>query len=315
MSLERILPVIKRLAGRAEGMSNADLCKAENLTASAARAYIASSMQTGEIYKGQAEGKHPRYFGTKAEAEAFGSAASPQVQLDAVGIAKAAVREMRADQVRSSLNLAALVGVSDEAIDQALAPLVEGRRLIRIAVLRGGVSMFDYRFSAAWKPQESDFALCTAAGAGTAPQATLSPVSAPAPKAVPAAAKAPEAPAAPVALPSAPKPAGAPKSPTPAAPAAPASMPTLENWLRRPAELGFALTPEEPAPRGDDDSEEPFTILADANMVCALNSRGELAIDMGKSGVLKFKPAEALSIKRFLENTSVLEELAGRGAL
>lgn len=51
------------------------------------------------------------------------------------------------------------------------------------------------------------------------------------------------------------------------------------------------------------------------DLVCALNSRGELALDLGDEVLIKFKPRQALVLTRFLAGTTVLEQMAQRGEL
>jgi hypothetical protein len=58
----------------------------------------------------------------------------------------------------------------------------------------------------------------------------------------------------------------------------------------------------------------PGCLEAD-DLVCAINSRGELVLDLGGDEIVKFPPVQALYLKRFLDNTSVLEELAAQGSL
>jgi len=49
------------------------------------------------------------------------------------------------------------------------------------------------------------------------------------------------------------------------------------------------------------------------DLVCAMNSRGELALDLDEARQMVFPPAQALYLKRFLVNTSVLEALDTKG--
>jgi hypothetical protein len=51
------------------------------------------------------------------------------------------------------------------------------------------------------------------------------------------------------------------------------------------------------------------------DLVCAMNSHGELALDLGDGRNIKFPPAQAYYLKHFLVNTTVLEHLMSRGQL
>ncbi len=52
-----------------------------------------------------------------------------------------------------------------------------------------------------------------------------------------------------------------------------------------------------------------------SDLVCALNSRGELALDVGDEVLVKFKPKHALVLTRFLAGNTVLEQMVQRGEL
>lgn len=86
------------------------------------------------------------------------------------------------------------------------------------------------------------------------------------------------------------------------------------------AQHGWALAAEESAPSSGAPAvpapatHEPAVVHADA-LVCAINSRGELALDFAVGPPVQLPPAQALALKRFLDNTSVLEELAAGGSL
>ncbi len=255
-------------------------------------------------------------------------------------IARMAVIKLR-NTMLSSVTLADLCHTSPDVIDAALAPLVAAHKLTRIDVLRSGVPMFDYRYSAAWVPSDADFKFTAP---GTAPHPAVSPVAPPAPKRI---APAP-----------APKPALAPR-PAPVAPPVNPASPwyKLGNRDQKPADMTAATPAAEPYDalaagaelgrkmgvpaekledaaaalgwqlnqvNGLDDAtldaarstDTLPNILEADDLVMAINSRGEFVIDLGNGGgLIKFPPAQALCLKRFLDNTSVLEELASQGAV
>lgn len=78
-------------------------------------------------------------------------------------------------------------------VDDALAPLVDAGKLMRINAFRHGAAEFDYRWSATWVPCDADLALCV--GGGQAPLASISPVAPAAQDAFTAPARAPTLPA------------------------------------------------------------------------------------------------------------------------
>lgn len=53
------------------------------------------------------------------------------------------------------------------------------------------------------------------------------------------------------------------------------------------------------------------------DLVCAINSKGELVLDLGDANniVVQFKPAQALKLQSFLDNVSLLYELSAKGRL
>lgn len=53
------------------------------------------------------------------------------------------------------------------------------------------------------------------------------------------------------------------------------------------------------------------------DLVCAINSKGELVLDLGDANniVVQFKPAQALKLQSFLDNVSLLYELSAKGQL
>lgn len=244
-------------------------------------------------------------------------------QVDHSAIARVAVIKLKGTML-GSVALAIACNTTPDVIDAALAPLVEAHKLSRISVLRSGIEMFDYRYSATWVPKDSDFEF---KAPGSAPHPSLSAIAPPASKPV-----APEKRTAPVP----PKVTQASASHTDG-PAKRQSAPEPHDALAAGAELGRkAGIPEHkahaPVPvlgwqirdAGQLDgatfdaatsAETVPNILEADDLVMALNSRGEFVIDLGGGDLVKFPPAQALRLKRFLDNTSVLEELAGQGAL
>ena len=227
-------------------------------------------------------------------------------------IARLAVIKLKG-QMLSSGTLAEACSTTQENIDRALAPLVSAGKLLRIDVLRDGQATFDYRWSAAYVPSPEDW--LSVRDSATTPTPHISPV------APPKVVTQPKAPA------PAPKPASSPDAapkpaPKPAAKPTPAPEPVdaLQAGAelgRRTRPLGFVIN----APASPLLHELLHTNVVpsatEANdMLCAINSRGELAIDLDGTGdVITFPPAQALSLKRFLDNTSILEELAGQGLI
>jgi hypothetical protein len=51
------------------------------------------------------------------------------------------------------------------------------------------------------------------------------------------------------------------------------------------------------------------------DLVCAMNSLGELALDLGEERVITFPPAKAYLLKQFLVNTTVLEQIQSQGQM
>jgi hypothetical protein len=56
-------------------------------------------------------------------------------------------------------------------------------------------------------------------------------------------------------------------------------------------------------------------VLEANDLICAINSRGELVIDLGEDTLIKFPPVQALSLHTFLVNTTILQNLQQRGLL
>lgn len=236
--------------------------------------------------------------------------------------AKRAVIMMR-NLVKSSVDLAAWCNTTPTIIDKALAPLVNEGKLVRVDVLRGGQTMFDYRWGATYVPKDADFGGTAVAAA---PEHRVQPV---ADKITPKVAKKVGAPVNPASpwrtqghqLPGSPdlKPrdalaAGAElgrvtpatekpeQTITPEVKATAEATPTIK--AREMAEaLGWM--PQLDAPILTDDEPEPEF---------GITNRGELTI-LTTTGDVELGARHALALKRFLDNTSILEELAAGGAL
>lgn len=95
-----------------------------------------------------------------------------------------------------------------------------------------------------------------------------------------------------------------------ASPPPPNDPSDLRNWLTKrhidatpPSTIRPALSEHLVQVKADS------LVLEAVDTVCAMNSRGELAIDLGDGHQVKFQADQALIVKRFLANTSVLEEL------
>lgn len=290
-------------------------CEIKNISGSLARA-----VATGLLIK-RRDGRACFY--------SYGSGHPPAVPADALlrqadlgAIARMAVVKLRGTML-GSVALAIACNTTPAVIDAALDPLVRSHKITRISVQRQGVEMFDYRYSATWVPKDADFEF---SGPTIAPHPTLSPVAPPAVK-----------PAAPVK-----KPAPVPPAVNPASPwhkdgnASRTAASQPHDALVAGGELGRKIglpnkqTTESGALLGwqlhkgsvlDDATLDAATsaetipnVLEASDMVMAINSRGEFVIDLGGGDLVKFPPSQALSLKRFLDNTSVLEELAGQGS-
>lgn len=242
--------------------------------------------------------------------------------------AKRAVIMLRG-QTKSSVDLAAWCNTSPAVIDKALADQVTAGHLVRVDVLRGGQTMFDYRWGATYVPKDADF---DQAGHGQVPEPRVQPVE---DKALP------------------PKPKKAPGKPT-----NPASPWRQEGNLKLPgspdlkprdalasgADLGrkdaaadpapapvspLPITPEVNGPNSGasqfgwvDQMVEPEAQHAidlndedDQGVEFSITHKGTLYIDSISGQMTQLSAREALALKRFLDNTSILEELAAGGAL
>lgn len=312
-----------QLAARPEGVSNAEFAAESGKASENAGSRLVAMTKAGKLFKAQPHGQRSRWFATQAAADAFvrtGTTPDQHTPTAPAGttladVARECVAKLRNDQTRSSEDLAELCKASPGLVDQALAPLVDAKKLVRVSVYRMGKPMFDYRYGAAWKPCDADFNFDAVA---SVPLASLSPT--PAPK--PPKAKVVAAPAAPA--PAKPKLIGLPvvvqgqPAPPPSTDASfPPLLPEFERELANEAVYAKAMGwqvaegDESLVPGADD---EPSKTLVQSDLVCAINSRGEFVLDLGTS-VIQFAPSQALVLKRFLDNTSVLEELAAGGAL
>lgn len=242
--------------------------------------------------------------------------------------AKRAVIMMR-NLVKSSVDLAAWCNTTPTIIDKALAPLVNEGKLVRVDVLRGGQTMFDYRWGATYVPKDADF---DGAGCGQAPEPRVQPVEnktlPPKPKKAPGT---PTNPASPwrkegnLQLPGSPDlkprdalasgadfgrvtPATTPleQTITPEVKATAEAIPTVKAREMGEALLGWIPQLDAPSAVADTDDEIPpeFTI-SNTGLLCILSDTGDIELEA----------RHALALKRFLDNTSILEKLAAGGAL
>ncbi len=302
-------------------ISSADLakvmgCEIKNVSGSLARA-----VDAGLLIK-RRDGRACFYsFGKGAPSEQ--PADSLLQQADQGAIARMASVKLKGTML-GSVALAIACNTTPAVIDAALDPLVRAHKITRISVQRQGVEMFDYRYASTWVPKDADFEF---SGPASAPQPTLSPIAPPAP--APVAAPKKPAPVPQVANPASPWHKDGQAARQPASPAPDALI--VGGELGRKIGLNDKQATESAALLGwqlhkggqlDDATLDAATsaetipnVLEAADMVMAMNSRGEFVIDLGGGDLVKFPPSQALSLKRFLDNTSVLEELAGQGTL
>lgn len=275
------------------------------------------------------------------EHEAVNGQQAPEVSAEQLqAYAKRAVIMLRG-QTKSSVDLAAWCNTTPAIVDKALAAHVDAGHLVRVDVLRGGQTMFDYRWGATYVPKDADFG--EGCSSGQAPEPRVQPVQDKAPTPKPT--KAP----------------GAPKNP--------ASPWRKEGSLRLPGTLDFGprdalqtganLGKQTPDTRGvadlandlrvagfttssvvhDDQITVPDFKQQDAQAMLgwqiekaqsravpeeptddtpwpefSITNRGFMVITNGVD-VVELEPKEALALKRFLDNTSILEELSAGGAL
>lgn len=230
--------------------------------------------------------------------------------------AKRAVIMLR-NTTKSSVDIAAWCDTTPAIVDKALAKLAEEGKLVRISVLRGGVQMFDYRWGATYVPHDADFDGPVAA---SVPTPSIQPV---ADKVIEKTKKAPGKPTNPASpwrkegnlkLPGSPdlKPrdalaSGADLGKTTGEPIkVPEFKQDAETMLGWQVEKATAqqggLVPK--FVNASDDVPPEFTI----------SNTGQLSI-LSDSGDVELEARHALALKRFLDNTSILEELAAGGAL
>ncbi len=253
-----------------------------------------------------------------SDAQAGQQDATPAMSAEQLATyAKRAVMMMR-NETRSSVHLAAQCNTTAGVIDTALAPLVDAKKLTRVDVVRGGQTMFDYRWGSCYVPQDSDFGTT---GTHT-PTPQVSAVADPTIKNPASPWRKAQALKLPGSLPTKPLDAltsgaelgkkAVEQKPEQAEPQVlqPKLPGVMLGWAAQPA------TAEEP-PEPDDFGlvPDPMHIEVEGDIVCAINSLGELVLDMDGQAVIKLYPDQARALKRFLDNTSILEELAAGGAL
>lgn len=282
-------------------VSSADLAVLMRVEIKNVSGTLTRAVSSGLIAK-RREGRACYYWvdGTTAAAHL---GADLQQQADPNAIARMAVIKLKG-AVLSSVVLAEQCHTTPEVIDAALSSLVDEHKLTRISVLRGGVEMFDYRYSAAWVPKEADFAFNAPAHV---PHPALSPVAPPKPRPAPAPTSAPVKPI-------------QPRDALEAGAELGRKMGIPDSKLADAAKaLGWQIgkvTGLDGATLEASQSTDTLPNIFEADdMVMAINSRGEFVIDLGDGDLVKFPPAQALCLKRFLDNTSVLEELSAQGAV
>lgn len=230
--------------------------------------------------------------------------------------AKRAVIQLRG-QTKSSVDLAAWCDTTPSIIDKALAPLSEEGKLCRVDVFRSGQQMFDYRWGATYVPHDVDFA---------GPVASCVPV----PSVQPVADKITEKPRKPASSPTNPNSpwrkegmqlpgspdlkrsdalaTGGELGKKEAAPAHPIKVPDFKQQDAQ-AMLGWQIEKVSSGRKPELEAEE-----GDGVEFCITN-KGTLYIDSVAGEVTQLSFREALALKRFLDNTSILEDLAAGGAL
>lgn len=230
--------------------------------------------------------------------------------------AKRAVIMLR-NTTKSSVDLAAWCDTTPAIIDKALAKLSEEGKLVRVNVLRGGAQMFDYRWGATYVPHDADFDGPVAA---SVPTPSIQPVADKVIEKPKKATGSPTNPSSPwrkegnLKLPGSPdlKPrdalaTGADLGKTTAEPIkVPEFKQDAETMLGWQVEKASApqagLVPK--LVNASDDIPPGFTI----------SNTGQLLI-LADTGEVELEARHALALKRFLDNTSILEELAAGGAL
>lgn len=245
--------------------------------------------------------------------------------------AKRAVIMMRG-LTKSSVELAAWCNTTPAIIDKALAPLVTEGKLVRADVLRGGQTMFDYRWGATYVPKDADF---DGPAVGEVPEHRVQPVADKATPKAPTKAGEPNNPASPWRKPGALQLPGSPVFKPRDVRGTPGPELCPDDALASGADLGkkgadfkrqdveamlgwqVQKAAEAEAPESEDSGlvPDPMHIEVEGDIVCAINSLGELVIDMDDQVLVKLYPDQAIALKRFLGNTSILEELAAGGVL
>lgn len=243
--------------------------------------------------------------------------------------AKRAVMMLR-NETRSSVHLAAQCNTTADVIDKALSSLVDAKKLTRVDVVRGGQAMFDYRWGSCYVPQDSDFGTI----ATQTPTPQVSAVADPTIKNAASPWRKAQALKLPGSLPTKPldaltsgaelgkkaveqKPEQAePKTFQPKVPDFKTTdADVMLGWQVEKAKDQHATAEEPPEPDDFGLVTDPMHIEVEGDIVCAINSLGELVLDMDSQAVIKLYPDQARALKRFLGNTSILEELAAGGAL
>lgn len=297
---------------------SAELAKVMQCTIKSVSGSLARAVDSGLLVK-RREGRKTFY--------SYGAVTPPDPARGALlqpmphsAIARMAAIKLKDGATLSSVTLAEQCHTTPEVIDAALAPLANAHKLTRISVLRRGVEMFDYRYSAFWAPKEADFDFEAPANV---PHSALSPVAPPKPRPAPAPTPSPVNPATPwrklgslVGMNKAIEPCDAlasgavlgQKMGVPDSNLADAAK--ALGW-----QIGKATGLDGATLEASQSTDTVPNILEADDMVMALNSRGEFVIDLGGGDLVKFPPAQALCLKRFLDNTSVLEDLASQGAV
>ncbi|MES2401850.1 MAG: hypothetical protein V4573_17800 [Pseudomonadota bacterium] len=294
------------MASRPQGVTNGETAKALAISSEDAGGSLASGVQCGWLFKSRRPGENTHYFTTNTAAKSWlDDPYRSNTVMDKVThgvLAQAAIKKFKAGDIRSSYELADTCNCSAQVMDQALAPLVEAGKLLRVPTQRSGIDMFTYRYSACWVPKPEDFNF---AATGQQPKASVSPVAPSKKKDLPPA----PAPAArsPVAV-------SRPAAPTPQ-PRQVQAQPTAPVL---PGNLGFTFAAA-PSTSSDPDAallaamvDSPDApVIEAADLAFAINSLGEFVIDLGQGDLVMFTPEKALQLKRFLGNTTILESLEG----
>lgn len=94
--------------------------------------------------------------------------------------------------------------------------------------------------------------------------------------------------------------------------------PVIPSFGDMPASVGFKVSGDPltySVIPGDERTTDDTQLVIDAEeLTCALNSKGELALDVGDM-VIRLNPAKAYELRRFLANTTFLDELHQKGLL